>query len=68
MLILFNNCILYLFQFKYTDTQRTKESARHFTIGLFGEEASDSVWFPKPPPQDPILRVVIYMLYIIHYM
>ncbi|CAH1401394.1 unnamed protein product [Nezara viridula] len=44
------------YYFKYTDTQRTKESARRFTIGLFGEEGSDSVWFPKPPLHDPILR------------
>ncbi|XP_014272673.1 multiple inositol polyphosphate phosphatase 1 [Halyomorpha halys] len=50
---IFSNSSYFL---KYTDTQRTKESARHFAIGLFGEEASDSVWFPKPPLQDPILR------------
>lgn len=44
-------------QFRYTATQRTIESARHFTVGLFGRRVSRQVWFPEAIYRDPILRV-----------
>nr|CAD7408225.1 unnamed protein product [Timema poppensis] len=45
------------FKFQYTASQRTSESARYFTVGLFGKKASKNVWFPEALHQDPILRV-----------
>ncbi|KAJ4432670.1 hypothetical protein ANN_21293, partial [Periplaneta americana] len=44
------------YKFRYTATQRTTESARHFTIGLFGRRVSRHVWFPEAIYRDPILR------------
>lgn len=44
------------YRFKYTDTQRTKESARHFAAGLFGWHNSRNVWYPTPESKDQILR------------
>uniref|UniRef100_T1I420 2,3-bisphosphoglycerate 3-phosphatase n=1 Tax=Rhodnius prolixus TaxID=13249 RepID=T1I420_RHOPR len=43
------------YYFRFTDTQRTRESAKFFTIGLFGNEAQH-VWFPEPEKKDQILR------------
>lgn len=48
------------FQFRFTATQRTKESARYFAVGLFGRQTSDKVWFPVPIEHDYILRVNHY--------
>lgn len=50
-----------MFQFQYTATQRTGESARYFTIGLFGRPQSNKVWFPEPLTKDPILRVIHFV-------
>lgn len=44
------------YRFKYTDTQRTRESARHFAAGLFGWHNSENVWYPTPESRDPVLR------------
>lgn len=44
------------FQFRYTATQRTIESAHHFTVGLFGRRVSRQVWFPEAIYRDPVLR------------
>nr|CAD7440358.1 unnamed protein product [Timema bartmani] len=44
------------FKFQYTASQRTSESARYFTVGLFGKKDSKNVWFPEALHQDPILR------------
>ncbi|XP_049811872.1 multiple inositol polyphosphate phosphatase 1 isoform X1 [Schistocerca nitens] len=44
------------YKFQYTATQRTGESARYFTIGLFGRSGSLHVWFPEPLAKDPVLR------------
>ncbi|KAJ9592268.1 hypothetical protein L9F63_001164 [Diploptera punctata] len=44
------------FKFRYTATQRTSESARHFAVGLFGRRVSRYVWFPEAIYKDPILR------------
>ncbi|XP_060522327.1 multiple inositol polyphosphate phosphatase 1 isoform X2 [Cylas formicarius] len=44
------------FQFKYTYSQRTKESAYNFVSGLFGRATAKDVWFPEPSEKDPILR------------
>ncbi|XP_015598443.1 multiple inositol polyphosphate phosphatase 1 [Cephus cinctus] len=44
------------YKFKYTATQRTEESAKHFALGLFGLQGSKDVWFPEPEYRDPILR------------
>ncbi|XP_073983725.1 multiple inositol polyphosphate phosphatase 1-like [Rhodnius prolixus] len=43
------------YYFRFTSTQRTRQSAKFFTIGLFGNEANQ-VWFPEPVYNDPILR------------
>lgn len=45
-------------QFRYTATQRTSESARHFTVGLFGRRVSQHIWFPEAIHRDPIIRVI----------
>ncbi|XP_065217797.1 multiple inositol polyphosphate phosphatase 1-like [Planococcus citri] len=42
--------------FRYTDTERTKNSAKYFTTGLFGRRISNHVWYPEPLKRDPILR------------
>ncbi|KAF7417554.1 hypothetical protein HZH68_000207 [Vespula germanica] len=44
------------YKFKYTATQRTEESAKHFAAGLFGWHNSKNVRYPKPKHKDPILR------------
>ncbi|XP_021914875.1 multiple inositol polyphosphate phosphatase 1-like isoform X2 [Zootermopsis nevadensis] len=44
------------FKFQFTATQRTTESARHFTVGLFGRRVSRHVWFPEAIYRDPVLR------------
>lgn len=44
------------FKFRFTATQRTKESQRYFTIGLFGRKESRYVWSPDPLHKDPLLR------------
>ncbi|RLU19631.1 hypothetical protein DMN91_008188 [Ooceraea biroi] len=44
------------YKFKFTSTQRTEESAKHFAIGLFGWHNSQKVWYPKPVYQDPVIR------------
>ncbi|GLH15193.1 Multiple inositol polyphosphate phosphatase 1 [Gryllus bimaculatus] len=43
-------------KFRHTATQRTAESARYFTVGLFGRRVSRYVWFPEALYRDPILR------------
>lgn len=52
---------LFIFQFKFTATQRTEESAKYFAIGLFGVENASGVWFPRPSTKDPILRVMLML-------
>lgn len=47
----------FFFQFKSTDSERTRDSAKYFTIGLFGRHNSDFVQFPRSLEKDPILRV-----------
>ncbi|XP_043254544.1 multiple inositol polyphosphate phosphatase 1 [Colletes gigas] len=44
------------YRFKYTATQRTKESARNFATGLFGRYSSHKVWYPEAEDKDPVLR------------
>lgn len=44
------------YKFKYTNTQRTRESARHFAAGLFGWHNSQHILYPQPEDKDPILR------------
>lgn len=44
------------FQFRHTATQRTKESKRFFTVGLFGRKVARYVWDPEPIDKDPLLR------------
>ncbi|XP_063238428.1 multiple inositol polyphosphate phosphatase 1 [Bacillus rossius redtenbacheri] len=44
------------YKFKHTATQRAGESARYFTVGLFGRRVSRHVWFPEALHRDPILR------------
>lgn len=44
------------FLFRFTKTQRTEESAKHFALGLFGENGKNDVWYPTPEDPDPILR------------
>ncbi|XP_011144551.1 multiple inositol polyphosphate phosphatase 1 isoform X2 [Harpegnathos saltator] len=44
------------YKFRYTSTQRTEESAKHFAVGLFGWQKSQSVWYPEPAYRDPVLR------------
>ncbi|XP_034951468.1 multiple inositol polyphosphate phosphatase 1-like [Chelonus insularis] len=45
-----------IYQFRTTNTQRTRESGRQFTIGLFGEQQSNEVEFPEPRDKDPVLN------------
>ena len=48
-------------QFRMTDTQRTKESAKFFMKGIFNVEFSDKEVennsIQKPEKKDPLLRV-----------
>ncbi|XP_011297245.1 multiple inositol polyphosphate phosphatase 1 [Fopius arisanus] len=44
------------YKFKFTQKQRTEESARYFAIGLFGKKGSKHVWYPPSEESDPILR------------
>ncbi|XP_034951707.1 multiple inositol polyphosphate phosphatase 1-like [Chelonus insularis] len=44
------------YKFKFTASQRTNQSAKYFTIGLFGKRQSDQIYFPEPEEKDPILR------------
>ncbi|XP_034252056.1 multiple inositol polyphosphate phosphatase 1-like [Thrips palmi] len=44
------------FKFQFTATQRAEESARSFTVGLFGRRISQHVWFPEGIYRDPVLR------------
>ncbi|KAK3930957.1 Multiple inositol polyphosphate phosphatase 1 [Frankliniella fusca] len=44
------------YKFQFTATQRAEQSARSFTIGLFGRKVSRHVWFPEGIYKDPILR------------
>ncbi|KAK2579147.1 hypothetical protein KPH14_001317 [Odynerus spinipes] len=44
------------YKFKYTATQRTEESAKHFAAGLFGWYNSQNVWYPQAEYKDPVLR------------
>lgn len=44
------------FKFQFTATQRAEESARSFTVGLFGRRISKHVWFPGGIYRDPVLR------------
>ncbi|KAK0174779.1 hypothetical protein PV327_010509 [Microctonus hyperodae] len=44
------------YKFKFTATERTEESAKHFAIGLFGKHQSRNVWYPAAEKRDPILR------------
>lgn len=43
-----------LYEFRYTNTQRTKASAEKFAEGLFG--SSEGVYFPTPSDNDTLLR------------
>lgn len=55
--------IEYKFQFKYTDSQRTKKSAYYFTIELYGKDTAKYVSYPQPSKRDPILRVSTVLFY-----
>ncbi|XP_072743794.1 multiple inositol polyphosphate phosphatase 1 isoform X2 [Anoplolepis gracilipes] len=44
------------YKFRYTSTQRTEESAKHFAVGLFGWHNSKNIWFPAPIYRDPVIR------------
>ncbi|KAL0133335.1 hypothetical protein PUN28_000823 [Cardiocondyla obscurior] len=44
------------YKFRFTATQRTEESARHFAVGLFGWHNSKSVWYPLPVYRDRVIR------------
>ncbi|KAK0160827.1 hypothetical protein PV328_008194 [Microctonus aethiopoides] len=44
------------YKFKFTDRERTEESAKHFAIGLFGKYQSRNVWYPPAEKKDPVLR------------
>ncbi|XP_044015601.1 multiple inositol polyphosphate phosphatase 1-like isoform X2 [Aphidius gifuensis] len=41
---------------KFTNKQRTAESARYFTIGLSGNNSFQKVWLPKPVSKDAVLQ------------
>jgi hypothetical protein len=45
----------YLFQFRSTDSQRTKASANAFAEGLFGR--SSGVYFPTALKNDTLIQV-----------
>lgn len=45
------------FQFRFTDTQRTRISAKQFATGLFGRNDAHKILFDEPLAQDPLLRV-----------
>lgn len=47
------------YNIKYTPTQRTEESAKHFSLGLFGKRGSLDIRYPKIDEKDKILRVCI---------
>lgn len=36
----------------HTDSDRTRDSATHFAIGLFGKDNLDEVYFPEPTYED----------------
>ncbi|XP_054287811.1 multiple inositol polyphosphate phosphatase 1 isoform X2 [Macrosteles quadrilineatus] len=44
------------YKFRHTATQRARESARSFTVGLFGRKQKAYVWYPEALAKDPILR------------
>ncbi|XP_011170916.1 multiple inositol polyphosphate phosphatase 1 isoform X2 [Solenopsis invicta] len=44
------------YKFRFTATQRTEESARHFAVGLFGWHNSKNVWYPLPVYKDRVIR------------
>lgn len=44
------------YKFRFTATQRTEESARHFAVGLFGWHNSKNVWYPLPVYRDRVIR------------
>ncbi|XP_024878234.1 multiple inositol polyphosphate phosphatase 1-like [Temnothorax curvispinosus] len=44
------------YKFRFTATQRTEESARHFAVGLFGFHNSKNVWYPLPVYRDRVIR------------
>lgn len=44
------------YKFRFTSTQRTEESARHFAVGLFGWRNSKNVLYPEPIYRDQVLR------------
>lgn len=44
-----------MFQFRFTDSQRTKASAIAFAEGLFGR--SGGVYFPPPLKNDTLIQV-----------
>ncbi|XP_046418310.1 multiple inositol polyphosphate phosphatase 1-like isoform X1 [Neodiprion fabricii] len=44
------------YKLKYTHTQRAEESAKHFTIGLFGQSAAQKVWYHPAEHNDIVLR------------
>ncbi|CAH1710080.1 unnamed protein product [Aphis gossypii] len=44
------------FLFRFTDTQRTKVSAKQFATGLFGRNEVKKVVFEEPLAKDPLLR------------
>ncbi|XP_012225386.2 multiple inositol polyphosphate phosphatase 1 [Linepithema humile] len=44
------------YKFRFTSTQRTEESARHFAVGLFGWRNSKNVLYPEPVYRDRVIR------------
>lgn len=50
-----------LYNFKYTNSQRTRESARSFALGLFGQQRTSQIWNKvEPAINDTIIRVSRY--------
>ncbi|XP_011642707.1 multiple inositol polyphosphate phosphatase 1 isoform X1 [Pogonomyrmex barbatus] len=44
------------YKIRFTSTQRTEESARHFAIGLFGWHNSKNIRYPLPVYKDRVIR------------
>lgn len=44
------------FEFRFTATERTQQSAKYFTLGLFDPKDAKNAWFPTAKTWDPVLR------------
>eukprot|EP00102_Acyrthosiphon_pisum_P021964 XP_016659174.1 PREDICTED: multiple inositol polyphosphate phosphatase 1 isoform X2 [Acyrthosiphon pisum] len=56
------------FLFRFTDTQRTRISAKQFATGLFGRNDVKKVLFDEPLAKDPLLRLFEYSEDLKHYL